>query len=142
MLKHSILVIAMCLGGCTTFRNYSLPIAAAEARSTLAPVALAAGQLGFQSWRWDDSVGVRVDAQTNLSYMFTPTNAYIVCVQLNGKLPRGGVEEALAAGKRTSDRIWERAMSIRVPVQIRIPAAEPAEVEPEQIPSEQTIVTH
>ena len=115
--------------GCMPFRYYPLPVSAGEARSTFAPIATAASNLGYKFWRWDDSVSFEPDSLTRISYMFDASGDYVMCVELKNKDVPGGVDAAFARGKSKGDRVWQRAMALRpapAPVQIVVPPPQPA----------------
>ena len=127
-MKNLGLVLALALAACAPFRYYPLPVSTGEARATFAPIATAASDMGLKFWRWDDSVGVQVDPELRVSYMFDASNNYVMCVQLMHKAPPGGVEQTIARGKQVGDEIWRRAMALRPApvVQIVVPPPDPA----------------
>src|SRR5262245_36216129 len=95
MLMLALMLIAF-LTGCMPFRYYPLPVSASEARSTVAPIATAASNLGYRYWRWDDSVSVEPDANTRITYMFNVSGNYIMCVTIKDKNISGGLDAAFA----------------------------------------------
>jgi hypothetical protein len=118
------------LSGCMPFRYYPLPVSAAEATATFAPIATAASNLGYRFYRWPDSVTVEPDLTTRITYMFDASHDYVMCVMLKEKSVKdapGGLEAAFAAGKAKGDDIWARAMALRPPaaVQYVVPAPQP-----------------
>jgi hypothetical protein len=121
------LALVVALSACAPFHYYPLPVSSGEARATFAPITVAANEMGLRYWKWDDSVGVQVDPEIRLSYMFDASNDYVLCVQLKHKDPPGGVQAALAKGKQIGDEIWRRAMALRpaLPVQVMMPLAQP-----------------
>jgi len=122
------LALVLALAACAPFRYYPLPVSSGEARSTFAPIATAASDMGLKFWRWDDSVGVQVDPEIRVSYMFDASNNYVMCVQLMHKNPPAGVDATIAHGKQIGDDIWHRAMALRPApaVQVVVPVMQPA----------------
>ena len=110
---------ALLLVACTPFRYFPLPVSSGEARSTFAPIATAASDLGYKFWRWDDSISFQATPYERVSYMFDASNNYVMCVQLKSKDVPGGVEASFAEGKAKGDEVWQRAMALR-------PAPQPA----------------
>jgi hypothetical protein len=111
------------------FKYYPLPVSAAEARSTFAPIATAASNLGYKYGQWDDSVSVEPDPTTRITYMFGASGNYVMCVTIKDKNVPGGLDAAFAAGKRKGDDIWNQAMALRpapAPVLIVAPDPQPA----------------
>jgi len=114
--RIAFVLAALCLVGCMPFRFYPLPVSGAEARSTFAPIATAASNLGYRFYQHDDRVIVEPDARTRIDYMFDVRGNYAMCVMLKDKNVPGGLDAAFAAGKATGDDVWNRAMALRVPV--------------------------
>jgi hypothetical protein len=126
MKKVAVLGALTGLAACAPFRYYPLPVSAAEARSTFAPIATAASNLGYKQWQWEDSVSFEPDPLTRVTYMFgAGEQTYVMCVTLKSKNVPGGLEAAFAAGKAKGDDVWQRAMALRPPpaVQYVVPEA-------------------
>jgi hypothetical protein len=112
-IRASMLFVCLALFGCMPFRYYPLPVAAADARATFAPIATAASSLGYRYHQWPDRVIVEPDAHTRIDYMFDASGNYAMCVMLKDKNPSGGVDQAFAEGKAKGDDVWNRAMALR-----------------------------
>ncbi len=125
MSKFIGVVLLGCLAGCLPFKYYPLPVSAAEARSTFAPIATAASNLGYKQWQWPDSVSFEPDPVTRVTYMFgAGESTYIMCVTIKDKNMPGGLEAAFAAGKAKGDDVWQRAMALRPPPAVQYVAPE------------------
>ncbi len=108
-----LLLACLLLGACMPFRFYPLPVSAAEAHATFAPLATAASELGYRYYQHADRVIVEPDALTRIDYMFDASGNYAMCVMLKDKNPPGGLDRAIAAGKAKGDEVWSRAMALR-----------------------------
>jgi hypothetical protein len=124
---------ALFLVGCAPFRWYQLPVAAADARRTFTPIAMAANQSGYHYYIQDDRVVVEPDAQSRISYMFDAGGAFAMCISITDK--RAALDEAFASAKAKADDVFNRAMSSLPP-----PAAAAAPPPPQ--PMFQLNVTH
>jgi hypothetical protein len=108
-------VCAAALAGCMPFRFYPLPVPAAEAQLTFAPIATAASNLGYRYYQHPDRVIVEPDPFTRIDFMFDASGNYSMCVMLKLKEPPGGLDAAFAAAKAKGDDVWNRAMAMRPP---------------------------
>ena len=116
MRKRLALTLLLLVSGCMPFRYYPLPASAEEARSTFAPIATAASNLGYRAHQWPDRVVVEPDGHTRIDYMFDASGNYAMCVMLKDKPAEAQRDAAFAAGKRMGDELWTRAMALRMPV--------------------------
>ncbi len=112
-IRAALAFASLLLVGCMPFRFYTLPVSAAEASSTFAPLATAASNLGWRYYQHPDRVIVEPDALTRIDYMFDASGNYAMCVMLKDK--NASLEAAFAAGKAKGDDLWNRAMALRVP---------------------------
>ncbi len=110
-----LLAACLCLAGCMPFRFYPLPVSAAEARATFAPIATAASHLGYQYYQHSDRVIVEPDDKTRLDYMFDASGNYAMCVMLKDKPAPEAREAAFAAARERGEELWNRAMALRTP---------------------------
>ena len=124
-IRLSLLCACLALIGCMPFRFYPLPVSAAEAHETFAPIATAASNLGYRFYQHADRVIVEPDAATRIDYMFDASGNYAMCVMLKDKNPAGGVDRAFAAGKAKGDDLWNRAMALRPATAAAQPPAPP-----------------
>jgi hypothetical protein len=108
--------VCLLVAGCMPFRFYPLPVAAAEARSTFAPIATAASNLGYRYHQWPDRVIVEPDARARIDFMFDVSGNYAMCVMIKDKNPPGGIERAIAEAKAKGDDVWNRAMALHAAV--------------------------
>jgi hypothetical protein len=135
-MRSRILLSFACLAlvGCMPLRYYPLPVSAAEARATFAPLATAASNLGYKQWQWNDSMSFEPDPYTQVSYMVGPTGTYVMCVMIKDKNAPGGLDTAFAAGKAKGDDVWNRAMALRPsipmppPVEFVAPPPSPVQI--------------
>jgi len=129
---RGVFLSALFLSGCMPFRFYPLPVSAAEARDTFAPLATAASNLGYRYSQWPDRVTVLPDPATRIDYSFDAAGNYAMCVMIKDKNLPGGVEAAFAAAKAKGDELWNRAMDLRratMPAQVIVPVAAPPQTE-------------
>src|SRR5579862_3353733 len=115
MKKIVFALAAAALAGCMPFRFYPLPVPAAEAHATFAPIATAASNMGYRYYQHPDRVIVEPDPFTRIDYMFDASGNYAMCVMLKAKDPPGGLDAAFAAAKAKGDDVWNRAMAMRPP---------------------------
>jgi hypothetical protein len=115
-IRASILCACLVVTGCMPFRFYPLPVSAADARATFAPIATAASNLGYRFYQHPDRVIVEPDARARIDFMFDASGNYSMCVMIKEKNPPGGVERAIAEARAKGDDLWSRAMA-------RLPAA-------------------
>lgn len=112
-IRGSILCACLVVAGCMPFRFYPLPVSAAEASSTFAPIATAASNLGYRFYQHPDRVIVEPDAHARIDFMFDASGNYAMCVMIKDKNPPGGIERAIAEAKAKGDDLWNRAMALR-----------------------------
>jgi hypothetical protein len=130
-------VASLCLAGCMPFRFYPLPVSAEEARSTFAPLATAASNLGYRYGQHADRVIVEPDDKTRIDYMFDASGNYAMCIALKDKPAPEAQEAAFAAAKARGDDLWNRAMALRP-----APVARPVVVTSPPQPTLQINIAH
>ena len=112
LIRASMLCLCLVLVGCMPFRLYPLPVSAAEAPATFAPIATAASNLGYRYHQWPDRVIVEPDGGTRIDYTYDASGHYAMYVMIKNKNPPEGLDAAFAAGKAKGDDVWNRAMAL------------------------------
>lgn len=125
-------VALLSLPGCVQ-RWYPLPIPAAEAHLTFAPIHSVALELGYKTWLRQDGVQVNPDAMTRIDFAYDINHNYSMSVFISDKKAaramQGGEEGALARGKQIGDDIFRRAIALRRAT-APFPAAAPVYADP------------
>lgn len=108
-----LLLAALSGTGCGSLLYKPLPVSAAEAPSTFAPLTAAATELGYQAYQHPDRVIVAMNEYTSIYYSFDASHNFVMWVQVDDDRTPQGPDVALYGGQQVGDQIWNRAMELR-----------------------------
>jgi len=98
---------AATLAACGAAKQYVLPVSAAKARDTFAPIAWCAQNKNLETAKFDDAIHVKVDENSWVYYQVTVNDTYDMVVWVDtDKVPQGQVNDKLTQGKAVGDAVW------------------------------------
>jgi hypothetical protein len=107
----AVALIALSASACGPFQVYRLPVSAARAPETFAPIASVASNRGLQYAEFPNAVNVRLDQGTWV-YFRVQNEAYNMSIQLDGNLvPEPERPAKFQWAKAQADDIWQAAMA-------------------------------
>lgn len=111
MVRNSmwVLVCTVALSGCGAAKSYRLPMAAAQASSTFAPLASCAQARGHEFAEHPDSLNVKFDDATWVQFMIQ-NDAYNMVIVVDDKVvPAAELDARFGAAKAEGDAMWSCA---------------------------------
>lgn len=99
------LAIALLTAACGGMHTYPLPVSAANAHRTFAPISACAGRQGYQVALHADSINVRVDPLVWVQFMIQGP-AYNMVVVVSGDVPEHERAARAAAAKAKGDALF------------------------------------
>lgn len=120
-LACSLFLLTIC-SGCATTKVYHLNLDPTTAPATLAAVANAAGDMGYQVTFLATAVNVRYDHDTWI-YFSVGEHDYSMNIVVTDDVPSHQVSTRVADAKTKAEEIWSKAMALRQPPRPTQPGA-------------------